>query len=130
MFEVVGGTHCILGEGPIWDEARNVVRWVDIEGGRVWEGLSEPHVVLKREPTLSAVVHSESGDLLLALRRGLEHVDPTGDSVGSLTLIPSDVNSRLNDGTCDPAGRFVVAAWPSTTAGGPSTCGGWSTTAR
>ncbi|MBT0768500.1 SMP-30/gluconolactonase/LRE family protein [Kineosporia sp. J2-2] len=94
----------------MWDEARGVVRWVDIEGGQVWEGLHEPRVVLRREPTLGAAVHSESGDLLLALRRDLEHVDASGDVAGTVPLVPPGVSSRLNDGKCDPAGRFVVGS--------------------
>ncbi|GAA3636716.1 SMP-30/gluconolactonase/LRE family protein [Kineosporia mesophila] len=110
MFEIVGGSHCVLGEGPMWDAEREIVRWVDIEGGRVWEGLDSPRVVLKREPTLGAVIHSEAGDLLLARQRGLEHVDVPGDVVATVTLVPDGVNSRLNDGKCDPAGRFLVGS--------------------
>ncbi len=116
MFETVEGVRCVLGEGPMYDAGRESVYWVDIEGGTLWEAPlrdgrpGRPEVVLRREPTLSSAVHAEGGGWLLARRRGMEQVDAGGDPVHTVDLIPASVDSRLNDGKCDPAGRYLVGS--------------------
>lgn len=115
-FAAVGNVRNVLGEGPTWDASSGLVRWVDIERGTLWaapldgDALGAPKVVLERQPTLGAAVHASDGTFLLATRRGLEHLDTSGRALGSTELIPPEVNSRLNDGKCDPAGRYLVGS--------------------
>jgi len=112
----VSDVACALGEGPTWDADAGVVRWVDIEAGAWFEApVTADHVgatrrVLSVDGTLSAAVHAEDGGCLLARTRHLEHRDASGDTVATWELISPDAPRRLNDGACDPAGRFVVGS--------------------
>ncbi len=115
---------CALGEGPTWDADAGVVRWVDIEAGTWFEApVTDGHVgatrvVLSVEGTLSAAVHAEGGGCLLARTKHLEHRDAAGHTVSTWELIAPDAQRRLNDGACDPAGRFVVGSMLANTSSG------------
>ena len=112
----VSDVTCALGEGPTWDADAGVVRWVDIEAGAWFEapvtaddvGATRP--VLSVDGTLSAAVHAEDGGCLLVRTRHLEHRDASGSTVATWELIPPGAPRRLNDGACDPAGRFIVGS--------------------
>lgn len=121
----VSDVVCALGEGPTWDAEAGVVRWVDIDrgvlyeapvGDRVGAGEAGPsrigptRIVLTVDGTLGAAVHAEGGGFLLATARHLEHRDVSGAAVATWELIPPGQPRRLNDGACDPEGRFVVGS--------------------
>ncbi len=104
-----------LAEGPVWDGDRNRVLWVDINAGAVHAGtLSGQAVhddsVLRLPGTTGAVVTSRHGRLLVAGTRRLYTVSAEGAVDDWVEIIPEDTNSRLNDGGCDPAGRFLVGS--------------------
>ena len=105
-----------LGEGPTWDAGAGVARWVDIDGGRLFEArvdgrtLGAPRIALTVDGTLGAAVHAEGGGLLLATSRHLEHRAADGTVVGRIEILPEGSPSRLNDGACDPSGRYVVGS--------------------
>lgn len=111
-----------LAEGPRWDARRNRLLWVDIDEGRVVEGiLSGGWIDItgdhEFDGTTGAVAVTEDGGLLVAAGEGLFLVSE-GDSrvVAGPRLLPTDAGRRLNDGATDPAGRFLVG---SLTIGGP-----------
>lgn len=118
---------CALGEGPTWDAEAGVVRWVDIDRGVLYEApvgvgasagadgvgptrIGVTRAVLTVDGTLGAAVHAEGGGFLLATPRHLEHRDASGATVATWELIPAGQQRRLNDGACDPAGRYVVGS--------------------
>ncbi|MEU8382219.1 SMP-30/gluconolactonase/LRE family protein [Streptosporangium sp. NPDC048865] len=115
----------LLGEGPVWDAARERLLWVDIDAGHVFEGRlvhDSVHVDRRHEfgETVGAVVCDRDGRLLIAGRRELLTVaggDEPGRSSGArgervylAGLVPEGKRSRLNDGACDPEGRFLVGS--------------------
>ncbi|MGX6607660.1 SMP-30/gluconolactonase/LRE family protein [Micromonosporaceae bacterium Da 78-11] len=98
-----------LGEGPLWDAPRRRVLWVDVDAGAVHEGrLDGDRVVLTRsrtvDRTVGAVVCSADGDLLVAGAQSVATISGEHETV----LLSSGSRRRLNDGGCDPAGRFLV----------------------
>ncbi|MGZ4170989.1 MAG: SMP-30/gluconolactonase/LRE family protein [Solirubrobacteraceae bacterium] len=104
-----------LGEGPVWDEARERVLWVDINAGIVYagkleDGLVSPDTRLRFDETVGAVACSQDGRLLVAGARRLYHVDLERRCTVRADVIPESKPSRLNDGACDPAGRFLVGS--------------------
>ena len=104
-----------LGEGPVWDAPRERLLWVDVVAGKVISGslhagsVSETSAVAVDE-TVGAVVPAPSGELLVAGRRDLHLVDELGRTHRLAEVVPTDKQSRLNDGACDPAGRFLVGS--------------------
>ena len=115
---VLDDTVYLLGEGPSWNAERQALQWVDIENGRFFEGRItdaglESRVVYQGERTVSAGVHAEDGGYLVADVAHLVRLDGDGERVAELRVVPEGVPSRLNDGVCDPAGRYLVGtiAW-------------------
>lgn len=104
-----------LGEGPVWDEARQRVWWVDSKAGEVFRGRLEGdrlEVEWRRAmgEKVGCVTPAADGGLLVAGERQVHVLDVDGEHRDSIRLIPDDVDSRLNDGTVDPAGRFLVGS--------------------
>jgi sugar lactone lactonase YvrE len=101
-----------LGEGPHWDPERGQLLWVDILAGRVLFGSpadSSVEVVRTLEVGrhIGAVVPWVGGGWLAAATTGFVHIAENG----AVTELPqpetgSAVQTRMNDGTCDPQGRF------------------------
>jgi sugar lactone lactonase YvrE len=105
----------LLAEGPLWDPIREQVLWVDVDCGQVHFGTLagdaiEPGAVLTFPETVGAVVSAADGTLLVAGRRRLTTVLTSGERIAGVQLLPDNVDSRLNDGGCDPSGRFVVGS--------------------
>ena len=104
-----------LAEGPLWDAARQRVLWVDINAGAVHTGVLQGNRVEARDRitiggTVGAVACSAAGELLVAGARHLHTVAPDGAVTTGAQLIPDGKASRLNDGKCDPRGRFLVGS--------------------
>jgi sugar lactone lactonase YvrE len=111
-----------LAEGIIWDERVDLVRWVDINAGRVLHGaLRAGRIVdiggIDIGQTTGAVALAEDGGLLVAAARGLAVISPGGRLSFGPDLLGERRNVRFNDGAVDPQGRFVVG----TLALGPET---------
>lgn len=109
-----------LGEGPLWDPVRRCLLWVDIRQGLVLQGqLDDGRLeVTDRhhfDGAVGAVAVAADGTLLVAVDRGLVVVTVDGTRTPGPALLPP--GSRLNDGTTDPAGRFLVGSLSLT---GPS----------
>ena len=103
--DVLIDAKALLGEGPRWDAPNERLLWVDIKRGElhVWDGTSD-HVEQLEAP-LSAVAPTTDGDVLLAFADRLALL--TG---ATLARVPHGAHMRLNDGACDPQGRFWVGA--------------------
>ena len=98
-----------LAEAPHWWAEKGVLLWVDIEAS--WVGLFDPVtgrnrflVVLSH---VGALVPMSDGELLVATAQGFVRLHPDSGVVSSLQDPEDDRTSNcLNDGKCDPWGRF------------------------
>ena len=114
--QLVGGTsgRWELGEGPLWDPTTRLLRWVDSEAGLVLcarlsaDGSLLDETEASFDGRVGSIAVASDGGLLVAVDGGVRTVTPSGDTTGGVRLLPEGVRSRLNDGTCDPAGRFLV----------------------
>jgi sugar lactone lactonase YvrE len=105
-------SKCVLGEGPLWNPAREELAFVDIIGRRLlfWHadsGLRE--VALGQR--VGAICAHEDGGFLAASERGLFRLDAeTGAfaDIGQDDIIPD--TALMNDGKCDRQGRFVFGS--------------------
>jgi sugar lactone lactonase YvrE len=103
-----------LGECPLWSAEEARLYWVDIDGRAVHRfdpatGIDESVDVPGRPGSLALT--ATAGELLVAMegRLGFLSFDETAwrDWV---ELEPDGNGNRLNDGRCDPAGRFWVGS--------------------
>jgi sugar lactone lactonase YvrE len=107
--ELVVDARADLGEGPTWDADGHRLIWVDITMGLVHRFDPETGTdasLAVGQPT-GAAVPSTSGRLALAVRDGFALLDPATGRVEPLAEVePEDPRTMMNDGKCDPAGRF------------------------
>jgi len=100
------------GEGPIWDASARCVRWVDIFRGDVLS--MEPSVGdierLHISNVAAAVRPRQAGGLVVAVERGFALVEADTARVVTLPEVWSDDRVRMNDGACDPQGRFYCGS--------------------
>ncbi len=102
-----------LAEGPYWDATRGRLLWVDIPAGAVHtgelvDGSIQPTSELVVDDTVGAVVPTVDGGLLVAGRERLLLVTSDGTVLEGPRVVPEGDDRRHNDGSTDPAGRFVV----------------------
>ncbi len=103
-----------LGECPLWSTVEECLYWVDIEGRSVHRfdpatGTDDTRNTVGRPG--SRAVTGEPGRLLVATEHAVGWFDwESGSFAPWLELEPSGTQNRLNDGRCDPAGRFWVGS--------------------
>ncbi len=108
--ELILDARSVLGEGAIWNAARQRLHWIDIKGQRVFTydpATGENHACDVGR-MVGTVVPRSRGGLMLAVHEGFAALAP---DAGRLTLLPAPPEhdpaaARFNDGKCDPAGRF------------------------
>ena len=130
--DVAVPSQCYLAEGPVWDPARRLLRWVDVNPGHVhaldpatgahtWfapAGADGPAVPRADAVPVGAVGLTRSGGLVLALVDGFAYGPAEPDAGGRYPLAPYDgfrVDRsviRFNDGKPSPWGDFWAGTMP------------------
>jgi sugar lactone lactonase YvrE len=103
-----------LGEGPVWDDRRRLLYRVDPLAGAVLavdvDAGAERHYATGR-PVGCIVLREDDAGLLLGMRDGFGHLDLGDGTVRLLAPVGHDTTlMQLNDGGCDPAGRFYAGS--------------------
>jgi sugar lactone lactonase YvrE len=106
--EVAIHAGALLGEGPRWDAGAGQLLWVDIEGCalHLFDPVSDEDRAIQLDDRVGSAAPTDDGDVLVALADRLAVVDLESESVRTLVEIPHGEGIRLNDGACDPVGRF------------------------
>jgi sugar lactone lactonase YvrE len=99
-----------LGEGPHWDAAGEALYWVDVPAGLVHRlDADGTHVSWDAGQPVGAAVPRASGGLVLTARDGFLALDTSTGAVTPLVPVEADrPGNRMNDGSCDRAGRFYA----------------------
>ena len=108
-------------EGPVWSERWGGLRWVDMLAGDILSLEADGSVHRRHVGTVAAVVRPRSsGGAVIAVERGFVLEEPDGELV-VLDEVWSDPSVRMNEGGCDPHGRFYAGSMAyDTRAGGGS----------
>jgi sugar lactone lactonase YvrE len=96
-----------LAESPVWDAGTRSLLWVDIMAGDVHrlDAATGHDRVIHVDVPVGAVAARRSGGLVLASGLGFATLD---EQAGTLDWIwAGGLGDRMNDGKCDPAGRFL-----------------------
>jgi sugar lactone lactonase YvrE len=107
--DLFADAHAELGEGPVWDPIDRCLYFVDIMARRVHriDVSSSASRFFDVDRMAGAIAPTRGGDLLLAVQGGFARLDPRTGAVRPFATLDDDRdNIRMNDGKCDPAGRF------------------------
>lgn len=99
----------LLGEGPLWDEQKQRIIWLDILNGKVHSFVPETsaYSFFKTGQLTGAAVLTNRGTMIGALQNGFYELNEADGS--SRFIADPEANlpeNRFNDGKCDPQGRF------------------------
>ena len=98
------------GEGPVWSERWGGLRWVDMLAGDILS-LAPDGTVGRRHVAqiVAALRPRRRGGAVIGVEHGfaLEDADGTITHLGELW---TDENLRMNEGGCDPDGRFYCGS--------------------
>jgi sugar lactone lactonase YvrE len=109
--EQVPGTECYHGEGPCWADDWGGLRWVDMLAGDVLSldegaGVTRTHV-----GEVAAVIRPRaSGGAVLALADSFAVTDGDLGRLRTVAQVSLKPGVRLNEGGCDPDGRFYCGS--------------------
>ena len=108
--EQLTGPVAYHGEGPIWSERWGGLRWVDMLAGDVLSLAAGGAIDRRHVGSVAAVLRPRrQGGAVIGVERGfaLEEGDGTLTHLGELW---TDENVRMNEGGCDPDGRFYCGS--------------------
>ena len=93
-------------EGPVWSPRWGGLRWVDMLAGDVLSLAADGTVRRRNVGSIAAAVRPrQGGGAVIAVERGFTLEDPDG-TLTPLADVWSDDGVRMNEGGCDPDGRF------------------------
>ena len=126
--ELLVDSKCELGEGPIWDPRCNKLLSLDILHSKIFlfdpvTGVNEMHDLSAHTSSIGTIVPAQGGStsqVVLGVAKGFALYDfetkafEDHPSNGSL----HSEFTRMNDGKCDPQGRFWLGSVSRTGPGG------------
>jgi sugar lactone lactonase YvrE len=108
-----------LGEGPVWNGQKSVLHWLDINNNKLctFDPQSAKNTFIDLGVKPGCLVPRASGGLVVALPKAFVALDPsalgtpasgplTPDNYEVLARLENGLPNRMNDGKCDPDGRF------------------------
>ena len=112
--EVALAHRAVLGEGPVWDNRRNVLFWIDSLANKAFifnpkTGENKAYDVGENIGTL--VLTQRDDTVLVGLETGLYELNlTTGKLNKRVNPEPNSPDNRLNDGKPDPMGRLWIGS--------------------
>ncbi|MBX9666506.1 MAG: SMP-30/gluconolactonase/LRE family protein [Candidatus Obscuribacterales bacterium] len=99
--------NALLGEGSIWNQEMGVLHWVDIDGFKIhtYDPRTGEDTSIPTGTHVGTVVNRTRGGFVASLPGKFVAFDEAG-AMSVLATIDEDKQIRMNDGKCDPAGRF------------------------
>jgi sugar lactone lactonase YvrE len=106
----VTGPDVFHGEGPVWFPGWGGLRYVDMLAGDVMTLRPDGTLDRRHVGTIAAVVRPRTGGgAVIAVERGFALEEPDG-TIRTLPEVWSDPGVRMNEGGCDPDGRFYCGS--------------------
>lgn len=106
----ITGSVSYHGEGPVWSRRWGGLRWVDMLAGDVLSLGADGTVGRRHVGKVAAAVRPRSsGGAVIGVERGFALEDSEG-KVTTLDPVWSDESLRMNEGGCDPEGRFYCGS--------------------
>jgi sugar lactone lactonase YvrE len=98
------------GEGPVWSDRWGGLRWVDMLAGDVLSLGADGSIGRRHVGTVAAAVRPRRGEgAVIGVERGFALEEPDG-GLTYLDELWTDESVRMNEGACDPDGRFYCGS--------------------
>jgi sugar lactone lactonase YvrE len=98
------------GEGPVWSERWGGLRFVDLLAGDVLSLRADGTVDRRHVGAIAAAIRPRrQGGAVLGVERGFALEEPDG-AITTLPELWTDRGVRMNEGGCDPEGRFYCGS--------------------
>jgi len=98
------------GEGPVWSERWGGLRWVDMLAGDVLSLAADGSVERRHVADVVAAIRPRrAGGAVLGTERGFALEDTDG-TITRLSELWTNERLRMNEGACDPDGRFYCGS--------------------
>jgi sugar lactone lactonase YvrE len=97
-------------EGPVWSDSWGGLRWVDMFAGDVLSLGAAGQIERRHVGEIAAALRPRvGGGAVIGVERGFALEGPDGELV-RLDELWSDHDLRMNEGSCDPDGRFYCGS--------------------
>ncbi|HEX4883943.1 MAG TPA: SMP-30/gluconolactonase/LRE family protein [Casimicrobiaceae bacterium] len=106
----LGEARTTVGETPVFDAQANRLYWIDVRETPAIHALDlgsgrEAHWPLRED--IGSIAPAPGGRLVAGLRSGFAFFDPSDGTLSPILDPEADrPANRMNDGKCDPSGRF------------------------
>lgn len=102
--------QAILGEGPVWDEKRKVLFFVDIMGKKIncFNPVTGDVKKLDTEKPVGCIVFDGNDNIISAEQNMLVKINPETNERVKILDFDFDDFLRFNDGKCDAGGRMWI----------------------
>ncbi|WP_180968992.1 SMP-30/gluconolactonase/LRE family protein [Microbacterium aurantiacum] len=114
--EIISDERYVQAESPRWDGRDGGLAWIDMATGRFHRGRLEngkvvpgPVVTVGAQIGAPVPLAEPGSGWAVAVDRAVKHVSDDG-VVSPIALDVAAAGSYMNDGGCDPAGRFWVGS--------------------
>jgi sugar lactone lactonase YvrE len=98
------------GEGPVWSSRWGGLRWVDMLAGDVLTLAADQSIERRHVGMICAAVRPRRrGGAVFGIERGFALEEPDG-TLTALGDVWADESVRMNEGGCDPDGRFYCGS--------------------
>jgi sugar lactone lactonase YvrE len=106
----VTGAVSFHGEGPVWSAGWGGLRWVDMLAGDVLSMADDGTIGRRHVGAVAAALRPRiGGGAVIAVERGFALEEPDG-SLTTLDPLWTTDQVRMNEGGCDPDGRFYCGS--------------------
>jgi L-arabinonolactonase len=112
--ELLVDARARLGEGAIWDDRAQAFFWTDIESATIsrWREGEPVRVWPLPDRVGSFALCEQPGLLLIGLAQGVALFNLATGALSAVVPVEADnPDTRINDGRCDPQGRFVFGMY-------------------
>ncbi len=107
--ELLVDAKCALGEGPVWDEQKNQIWWIDFDQAQLhkYDLTNQKSEIRELPEKVGSFALREKGGFIMAGEKGWSFFDEA-INLWEPIVDPEEnqLNTRFNDGKCDQAGRF------------------------
>lgn len=117
---VVSARRHQLGESPLWDHRSGRLFWIDSLEQRIYSldtttGLEK---IIELPMRIGSIGLRQGGGLIAGTKAGFVTVDPNTGAFEIVAPVEAEIEeNRLNDGKCDPAGRYWCGSMNETFSG-------------